>query len=153
MTDEGQFRSVSMSKSVSGAITDLDDLGLNPKTRDNSVAERSTSYNTAIRKMSTASDLNMSRTTSVISFDIPELPVRHNFDAKISPYRWAVVFFFILNICAISCMSLSMSPQGELLISGYGVTTFSVDMCSSIFSATYVPMTFVSMFMYSKLPS
>jgi hypothetical protein len=88
----------------------------------------------------------------VISFDIPDLPVRHNFDAKISPYRWAVVFFFILNICAISCMSLSMSPQAELLTSGYGVTTFSVDMCSEIFSATYIPMTFVAMFLYSKLP-
>jgi hypothetical protein len=101
-----------MSKSESGQIIEIDELGLNPKTRDNSVAERSTSYNTALRKMSTASasDLNMSRTTSVISFDIPELPVRHNFDAKISPYRWAVIFFFILNICAISCMSLSMSP-------------------------------------------
>ena len=99
------------------------------------------------------SDLNMSRTTSVISFDIPELPVRHNFESKVSPYRWAVVFFFVLNICAISCMSLSMSPQAELLIAAYGVSTFSVDLCSTIFSATYVPMTFVAMFLYSKLPS
>lgn len=102
--------------------------------------------------MSKNQDLDMSRATSVVSFDIPELPVRHNFKPKISPYRWFVIFFFILNICAISCMSLSMSPQAELLKTGYGVSTFSVDMCSEIFSATYVPMTFVAMFMYSKLP-
>ena len=89
---------------------------------------------------------------SAISFDIPELPVRHNFEAKLSPYRWPVVFFFILNICACSCMALCMSPQAELLIDAYCITSLTVDMCSTIFSATYIPMTFMAMYLYSKLP-
>ena len=49
-------------------------------------------------------------------------------------------------------MSLSMSPQAELLIDAYCISVLQVDMCSTIFSATYIPMTFIAMFMYSKLP-
>ena len=48
---------------------------------------------------------------SIVTFDVPDLPVRHNFESRLTPYRWPLVFFFAFNITAISCMSLSMSPQ------------------------------------------
>jgi FLVCR family feline leukemia virus subgroup C receptor-related protein len=84
---------------------------------------------------------------------MPELPVRHNFESRLTPYRWAIVFFFAMNITAISCMSLSMSPQSTLLKYGYGVGTQEVNMCSTIFSATYIPMTFATMWLYTRIPS
>lgn len=89
---------------------------------------------------------------SVVSFDIPALPVRHNFEAKLTWYRWPILLFFICNISAMSCMALSMSPQSALLKAAYGVGTQEVNMCSTIFSATYIPMTFFTMWLYSKLP-
>ena len=85
--------------------------------------------------------------------EIPALPVRQNFEAHLTPYRWPLTFFFCFNITAISCMSLSMSPQSDLLRYAYGIGVQEVNMCSTIFSATYIPMTFTSMWLYSKIPS
>lgn len=50
-------------------------------------------------------------------------------------------------------MSLSMSPQSSLLKYAYHVGTQEINMCSTIFSATYIPMTFMTMWMYQKMPS
>jgi len=89
------------------------------KQRTNSQGKRSNSQkgrtgSQKSRKYSTA--------TSVVSFDIPELFVRHNFEVRTTPYRWPLVFFFAFNITAISCMSLSMSPQSSLLKYAYNVS-------------------------------
>lgn len=124
--------------------------------RSNSQKQRANSQGkrTNSQKVRTGSQKSRkySTATSVVSFDIPELFVRHNFEVRTTPYRWPLVFFFAFNITAISCMSLSMSPQSSLLKYAYNVSVQEVNMCSTIFSATYIPMTFVAMWLYSKAP-
>lgn len=45
-------------------------------------------------------------------------------------------------------MSLCMSPVTSNLATAYEVPQLEVNMCGIIFAATFVPMTFISMWMY-----
>ena len=51
-----------------------------------------------------------------------------------------------------SSLCLSLTPVSYPISAAYGVGTLEVDMCSIIFSATYVIFTFVAMPLYTKWP-
>ena len=70
------------------------------------------------------------------------------FVPKTSCLRWPLLFFFINCIMIVSALSLCLSPVTGKLAEAYLVPVVEVNMCGIIFTATYVPMTFVSMWMF-----
>lgn len=53
----------------------------------------------------------------------------------------------------LSAVSLSFSPISEMLADTYGVPILEVNSCAIVFTATQIPMNFVAMWMYTKMPS
>ena len=51
----------------------------------------------------------------------------------------------------VSALSLCLAPASPFLAAAYKVSIVEVNMCGMIFTATFVPMTFVSMWMYKAL--
>lgn len=51
----------------------------------------------------------------------------------------------------VSAISLCLSPASGYLAVAYAVPVIEVNMCGIIFTATFVPMTFVSMWMYKNM--
>lgn len=60
-------------------------------------------------------------------------------------------FFFGLTILICSANSLLFSPDGELLADEFGIAAVWITMCSNIFNFTYVPVTFISIWMYKTM--
>ena len=50
----------------------------------------------------------------------------------------------------VSAVSLCLSPASTYLASAYQVSVLEVNMCGIIFTATYIPMTFASMWLYNR---
>lgn len=51
----------------------------------------------------------------------------------------------------VSAFSLCLSPASGYLAVAYQVPVIEVNMCGIIFTATFVPMTFASMWMYKNM--
>jgi uncharacterized membrane protein YdjX (TVP38/TMEM64 family) len=51
----------------------------------------------------------------------------------------------------VSALSLCLAPASPFLATAYAVSIVEVNMCGIAFTATFVPMTFVSMWMYKTL--
>lgn len=51
----------------------------------------------------------------------------------------------------VSAFSLCFSPASTQLAQAYSVPIVEVNMCAVIFTATFVPMTFVAMWMYKVM--
>ena len=53
----------------------------------------------------------------------------------------------------VSAVSLCLSPASIYLAKAYHVPALEVNMCAIIFTATFVPMTFLSIWMYNTMKS
>lgn len=73
------------------------------------------------------------------------------FEAKTSWLRWPLLFFFVNCIMIVSAFSLALAPASPFLATAYSVSIVEVNMCGIAFTATFVPMTFASMWMYKAL--
>lgn len=51
----------------------------------------------------------------------------------------------------VSAVSLCLSPASSYLALAYNVSVVEVNMCGIIFTATFIPMTFVSIWMYKTM--
>ena len=65
--------------------------------------------------------------------------------------RWPILFLFVNCIMIVSALSLCLAPASSDLARGYDVSILMVNMCGIIFTATFIPMTFVSMQMYKTM--
>lgn len=65
--------------------------------------------------------------------------------------RWPLLFLFSNMIMIVSALSLCLSPVTGNLAVAYNVSVLEVNMCGIIFTATYVPFTFVSMWLYRMM--
>ena len=65
--------------------------------------------------------------------------------------RWPILFLFVNCIMIVSALSLCLAPASSELARGYDVSILMVNMCGIIFTATFIPMTFVSMQMYKTM--
>lgn len=86
-----------------------------------------------------------------LGIDIPAPPRRNQFVSNVTPYRWLMLFLIAGCILMNSSLCLSLAPVAVLIDEAYEVSLFEVDMCSMIFSATYVIFTFVAMPLYNKI--
>jgi hypothetical protein len=64
--------------------------------------------------------------------------------------RWPLLFLFANCILYVSAASLCLSPVSMNLAFAYGVPQIMVNMCGISFTATFVPMTFASMWLYKN---
>ena len=64
--------------------------------------------------------------------------------------RWAIFLFFVLNILVGSSTSLTFAPIATPISKEFGVSMIWVNMLSNVYNATYVPMTFLAMYMFNK---
>lgn len=62
--------------------------------------------------------------------------------------RWPLLFLFTNCIMIVSALSLCLSPVSSNLAEAYQISQVEVNMCAIIFTATFVPMTFASMWMF-----
>ena len=51
----------------------------------------------------------------------------------------------------VSALSLCLAPASSALAEAYKVSILQVNMCGIIFTATFIPMTFISMWMYKAM--
>jgi len=51
----------------------------------------------------------------------------------------------------VSALSLCLSPASSYIALAYNVPVVEVNMCGIIFTATYIPMTFASIWMYKEM--
>ena len=51
----------------------------------------------------------------------------------------------------VSALSLCLAPASSELARAYNVSILQVNMCGIIFTATFIPMTFISMWMYKSM--
>ncbi len=51
----------------------------------------------------------------------------------------------------VSALSLCLAPASPFLATAFNVSILEVNMCGISFTATFVPMTFVSMWMYKAI--
>jgi hypothetical protein len=65
--------------------------------------------------------------------------------------RWPLLFLFTNMIMIVSALSLCLSPVTGNLSVAYNVSVLEVNMCGIIFTATFVPLTFVSMWLYKVM--
>jgi NADH:ubiquinone oxidoreductase subunit 2 (subunit N) len=70
------------------------------------------------------------------------------FEAKTSWKRWPLLFLMSNSILFVSAASLCFSPVSNELAKAYNVPQIEVNMCGIIFTATFVPLTFVTMWLY-----
>ena len=73
------------------------------------------------------------------------------FQAHTTPLRWAIFPFFFLNILVGSSTSLTFAPIATPMSEDFEVSLQWVNMLSNIYNATYVPMTFLAMYMFNKM--
>ena len=69
-----------------------------------------------------------------------------------TPYRWLVVFFYVMSCMLVAFMSMTITPQALLIKDAYGVTLYAVTFCSLCFGYVGVFMYIISMNLYVKLP-
>ena len=62
-----------------------------------------------------------------------------------------MIFLFINCIMIVSALSLALAPASSDLARAYNVSILQVNMCGIIFTATFIPMTFISMWMYKVM--
>lgn len=72
------------------------------------------------------------------------------FKAVKSKLRWVLLACFVNCIMIVSAVSLCLSPASTYLASAYHTSILQVNMCGIIFTATYIPMTFASMWLYKQ---
>ena len=70
---------------------------------------------------------------------------------QVTSYRWVVLFFFFNTTVYVSCCQTSLTPVAAPLAKAFGVPVLDVTMTSIIFSITYIPMTFVAIWMFKVL--
>lgn len=87
-----------------------------------------------------------------MQFEVPTLPVRsHSHDAE--AIRWPLLFFYINCLLCVSALGLCFSPVSEALAAGYHVDILQVNMCDLIYSITFIPMTFISIWLFRTIPA
>lgn len=82
--------------------------------------------------------------------DIPAYDAE-NFEPHRSWLRWPLLFGYINAIMIVSAVSLCLSPATGKIAVAYQVPVVEVNMCGIIFTATFVPFTFVSIWMYKVM--
>jgi hypothetical protein len=65
-----------------------------------------------------------------------------------SPLRWPLLFLFVNCVVLISSMALCFSPASFFISGGYGISVFQVSLCGTSFTATYIPATLTSVYLY-----
>lgn len=70
---------------------------------------------------------------------------------KASPYRWVILFFFFNTTVFVSCCQTSLTPVAAPLARAFNVPVLDVTMTSIIFSISYIPMTFVAIWMFKVM--
>lgn len=70
---------------------------------------------------------------------------------QVTSYRWVILFFFFNCTVFISCCQTSLTPVAAPLAAAFGVPVLTVTMTSIIFSVTYIPMTFVAIWMFKAM--
>lgn len=98
-------------------------------------------------KVSTVSTFLSSETEAQAQKNLSSI----GFEAKTSWLRWPLLFFYINCIMIVSALSLALAPASPFLATAYSVSIVEANMCGMIFTATFVPMTFASMWMYKAL--
>ena len=86
-----------------------------------------------------------------LGIEVPAPPTRSGFVPQLTRYRWVMLFFLAGNILMESSMCLAIAPVAKEVAIAYNVNVLTVNMCSIIFSATYVIFTFVAMPLYTKI--
>lgn len=87
--------------------------------------------------------------------DLTDTPLRasNDFVPHKAWLRWPLLFLFVNCIMTVSAFSLCLSPASGPIAVAYSVPDVEVNMCGIIFTATFVPMTFVAMWMYKNMRS
>lgn len=65
--------------------------------------------------------------------------------------RWPLLIGYINAVMIVSAVSLCIAPATGELAQAYQVPVVEVNMCGIIFTATFVPFTFVSIWMYKVM--
>jgi len=67
--------------------------------------------------------------------------------------RWPLLFLYVNCVLCLGSTSLCFSPASKVIANAYGTTVVNVNMAFMISSVCWVPMTFVSMYLYRTFPS
>ena len=86
------------------------------------------------------------RVTNFASSDNKEKP-----QYEAGKYRKLVLFFYFTFTVTVSSIQTSLSPVALQVASAYGVDPLAVTMTAIIFSITYIPFTFVAIYMFRVL--
>jgi hypothetical protein len=70
----------------------------------------------------------------------------------LSPLRWPLLFCLSNTIIFISSSSLALTPASLYLARAYKVSDLELSFCNNIYSFSFVPMTFVGMWLYKVMP-
>jgi hypothetical protein len=65
--------------------------------------------------------------------------------------RYPLLFMYVNCVVIISSLALCFSPTSTAIANAYGVGLQQVSMCGMSFTATYIPTTFLSMWLYKYL--
>jgi hypothetical protein len=74
-----------------------------------------------------------------------------NIELKVTPYRWLVLFFYVLGASLGAAVSITLTPVAILIAAAYEVTLLDVNLCTLCFGITSVPMFFLSMKMFTVM--
>jgi MFS transporter, FLVCR family, feline leukemia virus subgroup C receptor-related protein len=102
------------------------------------------------------SDANIYSTSTEPDTDEAFIPLQFvelDFVPRTTWRRWPLLFLFANCILFVSASSLCLSPVSLNLANAYGVPQLMVNMCGISYTATFVPMTFASMWLYKRFPN
>lgn len=63
-------------------------------------------------------------------------------------YRWVILTLYTLAASIGAAFSMSFSPVAVIVSDAYGVNVMLVNMCSICFMATYIPTSFLVIWMF-----
>jgi predicted MFS family arabinose efflux permease len=67
--------------------------------------------------------------------------------------RWPLLFFFVNCSSLVSALALCFSPASGYIAPAYNVHLLEVAACGISYTATYIPATLASVYLYSKMKS
>ena len=67
--------------------------------------------------------------------------------------RWPLLFFFVNCTSLVSALALCFSPASGYIASAYNVHLIVVLGCGTSYTATYIPATLASVYLYKKMKS
>lgn len=76
---------------------------------------------------------------------------RATIDVPKSLLRWPLLFLQVNATVIISSLALCFSSASVTIAQAYNVPLVYIAMCGISYTATYIPTTFASMYLYSKL--